>query len=246
MSDNSRLPWAGWPDEIGCNLAAGHLVRNIQVPITHEGRVQVETLMTAAGAIAGWGAQQSLIAHADALSHYVEAGQLHLMHMKDGRQMMFGDAINEMLVGSDPVTAQRCVWNHLVGAAFSQGLTQVELPDLQEMFAHVARECGGPREGFPSTSPQHQPLGSAGEVLTRVLPLARDCLTGEISEISKARNFRAELTSYQIVTAWSAGQVLCQCCQVIEPKTALIIAMEAAIYASKQMLSPAITTTVEH
>jgi hypothetical protein len=246
MSQKTPLPWAGWPDETGCNFAAGHLVRNIQIPITKQGRIHAETLMTAAGAIAGWGAQQSFTADSKAFSLGQEQGQIIFVTVKDGRHMMFGDAINGMLASDDPVMAQRCVWNYLAGTALAHGLQQDELPDLNNMFAHVTRELGGPGEGFPSTPQQHQPLESAGRLLSRVLPTAHACLTGEISEITKTNNFRAEQASYQIVTAWSAAQILSQCCEVLQPKIALIIGMEAAIYASKQMQPKSEDKIVEH
>jgi hypothetical protein len=154
--------------------------------------------------------------------------------------MLFGDAINGMLTGANPTKATQCVWNFLAGTAISHGLPEAELPSLSEMFAHVAHELGGPREGWPSTPPQHQPLAPAGQVLARVRTLATACLTGEFSKIAKMENrFGAAPTSYQVVTAWSAANILSQCCGVMPPKVALTLGMEAAIYASKLMTPPA-------
>ena len=90
------LPWAGWPDEIGCNFAAGHLVRNLGVPLTIEGRLHAETLMCAAGAIAGWGAHRSLMTGART------GQQVSMVTLNDGRTMLYGDAINDMLTSSAP------------------------------------------------------------------------------------------------------------------------------------------------
>ena len=234
-NDERPMPWAGWPDEIGCNFAAGHLVRNLQILITVEGRVHAETLMTAAGAIAGWAAQRSLMANSEALSAAEKQGQLSVATMKDGRRLLFGDAINAMLIANDPALASRCVWNWLAGTATTNGLAQSDIPDVQTMFAHVTRELGGPREGFPSTPAPHQPGASAGQILDRVLPLTVACLTGEIDSITKKNGFRADMTSYQAITAWSAAKILAQCCSVMSPDIALTIGMEAAIYASKLM-----------
>ena len=136
------LPWAGWPDEIGCNLTGGHLVRNLHIPIAIDGRVHSETLMAAAGAVAGWGAQRSLVANTEAFTRAEKEGQISVAKLKDGRRMLFSDALNAMLATSDPVMAQRCVWNYLSGTAIAHGLPEAELPDLGGMFAHVSRELG--------------------------------------------------------------------------------------------------------
>lgn len=236
--DKPPLPWAGWPDDIGCNFAGAHLVANLHVPLQVNGRVQAETLMTAAGALAGWGAQRSLIGDPSALAAAERQDQLLVMTLKDGRRMLFGDALNAMLVDGDPAGAPRRVWNWLRGAAMHHGLPQAELPDVRPMFSHVSKELGGPREGFPSTPAPYQPFASAQQILEQVLPLASGCLTGEIDSITKKHRFRAEVSSYQAVTAWAAGGILSRCCAAMPPRIALRIGMEAAIYASKLMPPP--------
>jgi hypothetical protein len=223
------LPWAGWPDEIGCNFAAGHLSRNLSQPlIDKNGRLHAETLTCAAGAVAGWGAHRSLMR--DPATARL-AGQMHIATLNDGREMLYGDAINNRLMSNDRATAPACVWNNLAGTAIGHGLAQEELPDIEAMFASVTQRMGGPLEGLPSTD--LQPHAPAAVLLERVLPVTLACLTGEISEITKKQNFHAAETSYQIVTAWTAANILGRCCEVMPPKTALIIGMESAIYASK-------------
>lgn len=228
------LPWAGWPDEIGCNFAAGHLVRNLSQPlIDKDGRLHAETLMCAAGAVAGWGAHRSLMrdpATAN-LPKTKDGGQLQMVTLNDGRELLYGDAINNRLMSNDRATAPSCVWNNLAGTAIGHGLAQSDLPDLDAMFASVTQRMGGPQEGLPTTD--LQPHAPAAALLERVLPVTLACLTGEISEVTRKQNFHASETSYQIVTAWTAASILGQCCEVMPPKTALIIGMESAIYASK-------------
>lgn len=222
------MPWAGWPDEIGCNFAAGHLVRNLGAPLTLEGGLHAETLMCTAGAVAGWAAHRTLIAGG--------AGKpvsLQMVTMKDGRQMLYGDGINDMLVSNDPAFAPRCVWNNLAGTAMAYGLAESDLPQLDDLFRSVTERLGTPLEGFPSVGQDHQPQTTAAGLLDLVLPVTLRCLTGEISETTKTQGFHAAETSYQIVTSWVAANLLGQCTSVLKPRTALIICMEAAIYASK-------------
>lgn len=226
------LPWAGWPDEIGCNFAAGHLVQNLGPPlIGNDGRLHAETFMAAAGVLAGWGAHRSLLANPDAL-----AGPglgMHIVTLKDGREMLYGDAINNRLMTSDPEQAKLCVWNNLAGTAIGHGLSEADLPDPAALFRSVTERMGGPLEGMPSTPDDHRPAAPGRMLLDRVMPLALACLTGEISEITKRQGFAASETSYQAVTAWAAAKVLAQCCSVMAPGLALVIGMESAIYGSK-------------
>jgi len=58
-------------------------------------------------------------------------------------------------------------------------------------------------------------------------------LTGEISEICKKNGFAAAPTSWVAVTARAAASVLGQCLEVMDPKAALTMGFESAIYASK-------------
>lgn len=224
----AQLPWAGWPDEIGCNFAAGHLVQNLSGPLVVDGRIHAETLMCAAGAVAGWGAHCSLITSGRGYTKQIAT-------LADGRELLFGDDINSMLMSNDPATAPRCVWNNLAGTAIGHGLPQSNLPDINDMFRSVVERLGGPLEGKPSTPDTLQPHMPAAKLLEHVLPVTLACLTGEISETTKKNGFSAAETSYQIVTAWVAAKILSQCCGVMDPKMALICGMESAIYASKLM-----------
>lgn len=233
MSDTAAppMPWAGWPDEIGCNFAAGHLVQNLAQPlIDGDGRLHAETFMAAAGVLAGWGAHRSLLA--SPITPGV-ATDMHIVTLKDGREMLYGDAINNRLMSNDPATAPLCVWNNLAGTAIGHGLPQADLPDPGQLFRNVTERMGGPLEGMPAIPDGHSPAAPARMLLNRVMPVAMACLTGEISEITKTQGFAALESSYQAVTAWVAAKVLAQCCSVMPPGLALVIGMESAIYGSK-------------
>jgi hypothetical protein len=134
---------------------------------------------------------------------------------------------------NDPAKANLCVWNNLAGTAIGHGLAEEDLPDVGGLFRNVTERMGGPLEGMPKTPEGHSQALPARELLDRVLPVAMECLTGEISEITKREGFAASEKSYQAVTAWTAAKILSQCCSVMPPAVALIIGMENAIYGSK-------------
>jgi len=229
----SNFPWAGQKDEIGCNFAFAHLVRNLPVRLTSDGRIHAETLMAAAGVVAGIAAQISLISDPAVLTKAKATGQLVDATFKDGRVMLYGDALNLMLYTNDVALARARVWNMLVAAALSTGMNRQAIPNMEALFQHVTRAMGSEREGFPSTPPNHQPLLSAHDLLKLVAPLAFECLTGEIDAITKKNGFRAFETSWVTVTAQAAANVLIDATQVLAPELCVTIGMESAIYASK-------------
>ena len=184
-------------------------------------------------AIAGLTAQISLFADHDRVHKASTAGQVLEAMTKDGRAFLYGDAINEMLFTNDIAVARSRVWNCLVAAALSVGMSRETIPDLNEMFRHVTASLGGEREGYPSTPADHQPLMSAHELLRLVTPVSFACLTGEIDPITKKNNFRAAEPSWVAITAQFAGNQLAAATQVLTPQLCITIAMESAIYASK-------------
>ncbi len=237
----NSFPWAGQPDEIGCNFAFGHLMRNMSAPLVTDGRLHAETLISATGAIAGLAAQISLLADRDALDQARFSGQLLDATMKDGRTFLYGDALNTMLFTNDIALARSRVWNCLVAAALSKGMSQDAIPDINGLFRHVTASLGSEREGLPSTPADHQPLMPVRDLLKRVMPVAFACLTGEIDPITRKNGFRADEPSWVAITAQLAGAQLAGATQVLAPQTCITIAMESAIYASKLRGEDALT-----
>jgi hypothetical protein len=229
----SVFPWAGQPDEIGCNFALGHLIKNLPLRLATGGRLHADTLMAAAGAVAGLCAQISLLSDEAALAEGKASGNLAEATLTDGRKFLYGDALNAFLTTTDADLARSRVWNMLISAALSVGMPEEELPDLAAMFQHVTKVLGSDREGLPSTPEAHQPLMPVQKLLQIVAPLAFECLTGEIDPICKEKGFRANEPSWVAVTAQAAAGLLVKANEILHPGIAATIAMESAIYASK-------------
>jgi hypothetical protein len=230
------VPWAGWPDEIGCNFALGHLIQNLGAPLTRDGRIHAETMMCAVGAVAGACAQISLLN--DPVAHKKAASQengIVVVKTNDGREWLYGEAINHMLTSADPAIAPMRVWNNLAGGAIGAGLSPDDLPTLEQVFGHVSQALGGPMDGRSSVEMKHQPHLTVLDALKIVWPVAHDCLTGNISEICRKNGFAAADTSWAAVSAVAAGRLLVQVAEILPPKIALIIGIESAIWASKMM-----------
>jgi hypothetical protein len=209
------------------------LINNIGRPFTDaEGRLHAETLMAAAGALAGWAAQQSLRTR--------EGAKAVTADTKDGRKLLYGDDLNGMLYSDDRAVAAQCIANLVFGGALGRGLEQGDLPKLHDMFQHVTASMGTPTEGMPSTPDTHRPAARADELLKAVIPLAMYCFTREQPH-KPGPEARLRRSSWSAVAARAAAAVYNQVSSVSPPKIAATIAIESAIYTSKILEEWAVT-----
>jgi hypothetical protein len=224
------LPWAGQPDAPACTRALEQLVRTLPGALADDQqRVHAETLMTAAGAIAGFGAHISLASNAEAMNTQAAAGRLQLVELKDGRVVLQGPALDDMLCAPTVELAPARVWNTLAGTAIARGAREADLPDLTAMFAHVANAFLTEREAWPSTPSAARPLLNAREALRVTGPIAVQCLTFKAGPAGGP----VMAKSWVAVTAQAAAALLAQSSGAIAPALAAQLAMEAAIYTSR-------------
>jgi hypothetical protein len=226
------FPWKGEPDDVACNLALGDLVNNLPRRLTVNGRIHAETFMTASGAIVGFAAQQALFFQLAENRDKAASGEIKVVTTKAGRKYYFGEPLNRTLFPQSDVEAPLKLWSLAAGAAIANGLKQSELPDPGKMFAHVSQVIGGEFEGFPSTPKENHPQLAVRELLKLVWPLAAMCFNGELSGVP-AKSGPATQRWRPVIAARATHAFMRQVKDVLDPRTILIIVMEAAIYASK-------------
>ncbi len=234
--EGNTFPWAGQPDEIACNFAFGMIMRNLPPRIAREKQMHVPTLMAAAGAIAGVCAQISLLADAERIEKARAEGRVKEAALQDGRTMIYGDALNEMLYSAnDPEIARSRVWNMMVTAAMQKGLDRNALPDVPAMFRHVNDAFGSVVEGMPSVPQNAQPVMPVRDLLKLVGPLTLEALAGDLPPklAINGQAIRASRKSWVGIGAQVAGNLLMTASRVMPPAMCLTVGMESAIYASK-------------
>lgn len=232
----NSFPWAGQADEAACNYAFGLLLQNVPPRVMIENKLHTPTLMAAMGGIAGIAAQVSLLSDIEKMKAATDAKKLTEVKLKDGRTLMYGDALNEMLYSvRDPLVARSRVWNMMVSAALSKGMAREQLPNVPDMFKHVSESFGTDKEGRPSVPPNAQPMIPVRELLRLVGPPAIGALAGDIKIAAPiaGQQMRANRKSWVAITAQAAGNMLLTASKVMPPELCLTIAMESAIYASK-------------
>jgi hypothetical protein len=221
----ARLPWAGDPSSIACNLAAGNLANNLAAWVEHEGRVHAESYVAASGAIAGYAAQQTLKAQGPAAA-------LHVVTTTADEKYLFGDPLNDMLLAKTQAEADGRVWSRATGAAISVGLPVSRIPSLDDMFGHVAKSLGGPLEGLPSTGAAHQPAVAVRQLLAIFWPRVEQLFKADFDDLHR-RFGPAPPRWWCAIAAYATARPIMDVANVLDPATSLTILMESAIYASK-------------
>lgn len=218
------MPWASDPAAVACNLAFGNLANNLASWVEHEGRVHAETYVAVSGAIAGYAAQKSLMQDPGAM--------LQAVRTASGEEYLFGDALNEMLLARTDADAPARVLSRAAGAAVSVGMPMSAVPKLDDMFGHVSACLGGPMEGRPSSGPDHQPIVPVRELLALYWPHVLRVLRGDIDDLHRRMGL-VPPRLWRAVTAYASARPIIDVKEVLDPRVALIIAMESAIYGSK-------------
>jgi hypothetical protein len=188
--------------------------------------------MTASGAIAGFAAQQALFFQLTEIKDNATFDQIKVIATKAGRKYYFGEPLNRALFPQSNAEAPSKLWPLAAGAAIANGLSESDLPDPVRMFAHVSETLGGEREGLPSIAKENYPQLAARELLKLVWPLATMCFNGGLSGVV-AKSGPVTQRWRPVIAARAAHACMRQVKDVLDPKKALILVMEAAIYASK-------------
>jgi hypothetical protein len=230
--DVSQWPWEGQPDSAACNFAAGHLFHHLPARLTMNGGVHAESCLTAIGAVAGFAAQRALFAHLKDTGDEALLKQMRTVKTNAGAAYYFGEPLNRMLVSSCETEGNQRLWPLAAGGAVEAGLPSSQLPKLGDMFAHVAKTIGGVGAGLPSVSRDHHPQQPAGEILKMVWPLALACFTGRLPATPQNIG-AASLRHWPAIAARVASALIAGMPPTFDRRVALILVMEAAIFASK-------------
>jgi hypothetical protein len=222
--DGKVFPWAGDPQAFGaCNVASANLANGLLSWVTRGGQVHADTYVATAGVIAGYAAQQSL-------RELDPSARLDVISTSSGEQFLSGEPLDAMLLAKTEAEACGRVWPRAAGAAAHAGMLMSRIPNVDDMFRHVAQSLGGPSEGLPSTGPKHQPLVPARQLLALAWPLVMQLFEAVDSE----RGWGPVPLKWRgAVAAYVTARPILDVRDVLDPAIGLTILMESAIYGSK-------------
>ena len=231
-----QLPWQP-QSEIRGNLAIGNLRENMLRFLAVDRGVHAQTLLATMGALAGFAAQNAALnraAAATASDGQVPIDGLALVGGESGERWLAGNWINIRLFPEAGSVLP--VWGFLAGAAVQAGASLQELPDAGEIVRHVATTVGGADYGKLRAPAGNEPSLPPNELLRRSWPLACQIFTHPLpTEMSDAGTNEPPLDEahWPIIVAIVTSQFIPMMKDVMDPRIAFALALEAAVISSK-------------
>jgi hypothetical protein len=198
---------------------AGNIVELVFGETRDSRGVHCETALTTLGALGGFAVQMGIREEFVKSGKITNAKAFTTVKTKDGSTFFFGDLLNEGLWTSRQ--GQYSVWTMVCGAAHHLGATS--LPDLKEIFAHVASSVGADNFGIPRLPSQNMPRHLPIELLNKFWNPVRIHLVTSVSSPGQ----------WPLVLGLAAQQAIVKTKDVIAPGLAARIVMEAAVPMSK-------------
>lgn len=180
--------------------------------------VRVENVLTVLAALAGYACQVKL--HAQAFAAAGQAQDIFQIHQTaDGKRYYLGNALNQALIEDE-----YSLWRLAAGAAQHLGVTQ--MPDLEELFAHVANSMEEGNFGVPRLPAANQPDLNPAPVLKIFWP----------SLLPLLPYFCRSQQEWPQLFAIAVQDMMLQTAKVLPPALALQLVMEVAVPMSKLAL----------
>lgn len=130
--------------------------------LKQDGRVHIECMLCALGAVAGYACQAQLRAQARA-GGLPEASVFHVVTAGDGRRYFFGEPLNGLLAGP-----RMSIWTVCSGGLGIGGKAARLEPN--EIFQHVSASVGTEAFGVPRVAAAHQPAAMPAAYLEALWP----------------------------------------------------------------------------
>ena len=229
VKEVKRFPWQ--PEHyIAGNLAIGNLRENLPHRLAEEGgRINAPALMIAAGAIAGFAAQNTALIEADGLRRKGQSLATHdiiMVATKTGARFFFGNLINayvfERMETLPPAGA-------VMGASLSAGASPTALPNIEMLVRHITATVGSPQFGILTTPGGAVPATPVVEFL-RLWPFVRDLL---LLPHPPSNTLPLPEKYWPSVIGLAAAQFVGMVKEVLAPETAASLFVEAALVCSK-------------
>jgi hypothetical protein len=186
------------------------------------GRTQVGNVLSAAGALGGFAAQQAVWRCCIEPNHQNAGDFLVNVGTKTGETFYLGEAINRFLV--DTNQGRKSFWSFVAGAVPNPG--PETLPDLTEIFRHVVKTFGTPAFGVVRLPQLHGLFDPPCATLRKNWEWAEKMLV-------EAGNSPSE---WPVILGFVAHRTIVGARKMsdrLPPSVAVRLVMEAAIFSSK-------------
>jgi hypothetical protein len=234
-----KMPWE--PDGSAVAELAIQGLQDLLMKASADGRgVHVETLMTTAGALAGFAAQHAIWETVVKTGRMPEtgganpnAGAFVVATTRNGERYYFGDLLNSYIVpqGHPLGPGVHTLWNYLAGIVTASGGRPVSNEEIAEIFRNAAGTVGGPSFGVPRVPQGHASRIAPAEALRALWPATRKLLSREHTIAGKVQKLAPAHWPHAIGVA--IQRLIAQSKGALDPALSMRIVLEAAIPMSK-------------
>jgi hypothetical protein len=237
--ETPKFPWEQDQDAtIIANLAIGSLRDSLLKWLTSERGVHAETLLVSIGALAGFAAPSAAFRSIGPPGTPVPKDAI-VTAEAGGETYYFGDRINGYLVRQAGEN-RFPLWGYIAAAALEAGLAESKMPDVREMFGHVAKTVGTPDFGIPRAPKEHPTHLTPRKALEAFWPGAKELLSNAdgvlvrgLSGLEDLRGTGVAEEHWPLVIALVARQFIIMAKDTLDPRISLSLVMESAIAMSK-------------
>lgn len=202
---------------IGIKVGSTEVRQRLFRALDNDDGVHIETALAILGALGGFACQMSVREGIAKGWRAAEANAFMAVEATNGKKYYFGDAINEPLA-----EGQYSIWSFAAGAA--QLMKSEELPDIDNIFEHVAATIGTSDFGQPRYPEGHAAEGGSPVMWIRhywpaLMPIAAQ--------------FCEKPEEWPVLFGAAIQQAILMAEDVLEPVVAVSIVMETAVPMSK-------------
>lgn len=227
-TQDAELPW-GPEGEIAANASIATLRENLLEAIKDDKGVHTESLMVAIGAIAGYAATYMIWETMIRTGKAQLMKDLHVLQGADGKSYYSGDMLNAILLPQ--AGSRHTIWEFVATGALQAGAAQADLPDIEEIFAHVAGAIGSDAFGVVRVPDDHQPAFTPYEALHAVWPRTREMFAS--TQVPGAQGRSLAIQHWPVVAAIVAQHYIVMGRDALSPGLSARIVMESAVAMSK-------------
>ena len=220
--------WPWDPDQaVAARLAIASLQKFFINSLSRNGRLQLETLFCAVGALCGFAVQHA-VRHESLAAGRAETDGLRAVESASGERFYFGDRLNAILVPHR--RNDLTVWSVVAGEAMRLGAS--DLPDGIDIFERVTKSLGTPAFGVPALPEGHRPWLMPRQAVEIFWPSVRTAFTRE--PVVPVPGFKlVEPRHWPLALAVVGAGYLSLGKDSLPPSRAVAVFMEAAVAMAK-------------
>ena len=195
--------------------------------------VHPQTLLTAAGALVGFAAQNAALEQGEILSlrrDLVAPQSLLLYQSPKGERFLFGSWVNAPLLAGYGHGAP--LQRFLTQAAEAAGIKKADLPDFKAIEARVSATVGSATFGTLETPAGHRPAAQPQQLLKALWPQARKIMMAPMP-LSFTDEPPLHEAHWPVMASVVAGALATLSADKLPPQIGLTMVMESAVIASR-------------